>query len=585
MATAGHVDHGKSTLVKALTGSDPDTLAEERRRGLTIDLGFAWTVLPGGAELAFVDVPGHERYIGNTVTGIATAPAVLFTVAADDGWMPQSQEHLTAVDAFGIRHGLLVVTRADLADPAPATAEATARIARTGLGRVAAVAVSARTGAGMPELRRALAAFTAGLPSADPAAPVRLWIDRAFSAPGSGTVVTGTLAAGSIHIGQSLEVSPSGERVRVRGLHRLGRAVDGVTGPARVAVNLARVAVAAVPRGRALVAPGRWWRTTTVDVTWPATGRPPTEVLVHCGTAAVPARVRPLGPDAARLTLRRPLDLHHGDRILLRDTGRRVFVPVTVADPDPPVLTGRGAAAARGRLLATGSGAAVLLRGHDAMRGADLVAMGVTPESSGHDGWLLDPDHRRRLATRLAEVVAAHDAARPLDPGVPVADAARSLGLPEGLPVAAILEPPLVVAEGRVTRAGAEALPAEVAAGLAALTDELRAHPFRAPTVRRLTELGLTRAALARAVNLGVLWSSGAVYLSPDAPERAAAVARRLPEPFTVGDLSRALGGGRRVAIALLEHLDAAGVTRRAADGTRTLTPRARDTADHADLR
>ena len=166
VATAGHVDHGKSTLVRALTGMEPDRWAEERRRGMTIDLGYAWMTLPSGERLAFVDVPGHERFVPNMLAGLGPVPAVLFVVAADGGWMPQSAEHLAAVDALGVRHGLLVVTRADLADPGPATRQAVAEIGKTTLGAVEAVAVSAATGAGLPELREALARLAAVLAAA-----------------------------------------------------------------------------------------------------------------------------------------------------------------------------------------------------------------------------------------------------------------------------------------------------------------------------------------------------------------------------------------------------------------------------------
>src|SRR5579862_1977774 len=167
IATAGHVDHGKSALVRALTGIEPDRWAEERRRGLTIDLGFAWMKLPGGLRLAFVDVPGHERFVPNMLAGVGPVPAVLIVVAADGGWMPQSAEHLAAIDAMRIRHGLLAVTRCDLADPGPASRQAQAEIAASSLGQVEAVAVSSVTGAGLPELRDALARLVAALPAPD----------------------------------------------------------------------------------------------------------------------------------------------------------------------------------------------------------------------------------------------------------------------------------------------------------------------------------------------------------------------------------------------------------------------------------
>src|ERR1700712_2847615 len=181
VATAGHVDHGKSALVEALTGSDPDRLEEEHRRGLSIQLGYAWTSLPEVGEVAFVDVPGHERFVATMLAGVGPVPAVLFVVAADEGWMPQSGEHRDALAALGVERGLLVVTRSDLMEPDLAIEEAREHLAGTSLAGLAAVGVSARTGAGMPELRLALAELVAGMPQPDADQDVRLWIDRSFT--------------------------------------------------------------------------------------------------------------------------------------------------------------------------------------------------------------------------------------------------------------------------------------------------------------------------------------------------------------------------------------------------------------------
>jgi selenocysteine-specific elongation factor len=182
---------------------EPDRWAEERRRGMTIDLGYAWLTLPGGERLAFVDVPGHERFVPNMLAGLGPVPAVMFVVAADGGWMPQSAEHLAAVDALGVRHGLLVVTRSDLADPAPATRQALAEISRTSLRAVESIQVSAVTGQGMDDLRAALGRLVGSLdPAPGDAPPVRLWIDRSFTIRGAGTVVTGTLPAGTVRNNQ-----------------------------------------------------------------------------------------------------------------------------------------------------------------------------------------------------------------------------------------------------------------------------------------------------------------------------------------------------------------------------------------------
>src|SRR5580692_6021036 len=231
---------------------EPDRWAEERRRGMTIDLGFAWMSLPGGERLAFVDVPGHERFVPNMLAGVGPVPAVLFVVAADGGWMPQSQEHLAAIDAVGIRHGLLAVTRADLADPGPATRQALEHIAATSLGPVQAVAVSAVTGA--------------GLPVPDAAAPVRLWVDRSFSIRGAGTVVTGTLPAGTVRTGQELLLTPAMRPARIRRIESMNEPAASVTGVARVALNLRGLPADVPARGMALVDAGRWTMTRLADV-------------------------------------------------------------------------------------------------------------------------------------------------------------------------------------------------------------------------------------------------------------------------------------------------------------------------------
>src|SRR5690349_11662688 len=201
---------------------EPDRWAEERRRGMTIDLGFAWADLPSGATVAFVDVPGHERFVANMLAGVGPVPAAMIVVAADEGWRAQSAEHLAALDALAVRHGVLVVTRSDLADPGPAIARARAEIAGTTLGAVEAVAVSGATGAGLDELRAALDRLVARLPEPDPDAAVRLWIDRSFTVKGAGTVVTGTLGAGRLHVGDELELTGAARPVRVRGMQRLG---------------------------------------------------------------------------------------------------------------------------------------------------------------------------------------------------------------------------------------------------------------------------------------------------------------------------------------------------------------------------
>ncbi|MFV2100816.1 selenocysteine-specific translation elongation factor [Micromonospora sp. LOL_024] len=579
VATAGHVDHGKSTLVRALTGMEPDRWAEERIRGMTIDLGFAWTALPSGGTVAFVDVPGHQRFVPNMLAGVGPVPAAMVVVAADEGWMPQSAEHVAALDALGVGYGLLVVTRADLADPGPALAGARARLATTSLGAAEAVAVSAVTGVGLPELRGALDRLAARLPAPAVDGPVRLWVDRSFTVRGSGTVVTGTLGAGRLRVGDELEVAGAGEPVRVRGLHRLGAPCGEAGSVARVAVNLRGVPRDRVRRGDALLSPGRFRATDLVDVR--LAGDPvadlPATLTLHVGSAAVSARVRPLGVDTARLRLGRPLPLLVGDRALLRDPGsRRLVGGVTMLDVLPPPLGRRGAAAARADVLAGLDGRPDLtgeLRRRGLVRAGDLVRAGVPVTLAPVVGdWLADPEHWRRLAERLSVAVADHARRHPLEPGIPVEVLRQHLGLPVRALVEALVRPPLSLSVGRVVAAGADPLPEPVARALALVGDDFAAHPFRAPDVDRLAAVGLGTREIGAAVRAGVLLRlTGNVLLLPGAPRQAARVLAGLPQPFTLSAARQALDTTRRVAVPLLELLDRRGLTRRLPDDARTV--------------
>ncbi|MFG2019062.1 selenocysteine-specific translation elongation factor [Actinomadura geliboluensis] len=582
IATAGHVDHGKSTLVRALTGMEPDRLEEERRRGLTIELGFAWTTLPGGDRLAFVDVPGHERLVTTMLAGVGPAPAVLFVVAADQGWQRQSEEHLAVLDALGVRHGLLAVTRRDLAgdDLAElARDEALAHIAATSLGEVESVMVSGATGEGLDELRAALERLTASLPAPDLDADVRLWIDRIFTVRGRGTVVTGTLGAGTVNVDDRLAIGD--DIVRVRGLQSLKEDHDGIGAVARVAVNL-HGNVRRAGRGDALLTPGRWLTADLVDVRLrgePA-GDLPRELTLHAGTTAVPVHVRPLGADTARLALRRPLPLRVGDAALLRDPGaHRVPAGVTVLDVRPEPFRRRGAAAARARELASigdrpdGAGE---LRRRGLITRAELVAMGVPAPSAPVAGdWLADPDHWEDLRKRLITAVEEHAAAHPTDPGLPADAARRALGLPDRALVEALADG-LHQRDGRIYgRAVAPELPPPVQAAVDAVRRDLAAAPFQAPDAGRLAELGLTPKMLAAAAAAGALLKvGGGIVLLPGDDARAAALLGRLGGPFTLSEARRALGTTRRVAVPLLEHLDAAGYTTRVDDLRRRCTER-----------
>ena len=595
---------------------EPDRWAEERRRGLTIDLGFAWMTLPDGERLAFVDVPGHERFVPNMLAGVGAVPAVLVVVAADGGWMPQSAEHLAAIDAIGIRHGLLAVTRCDLADPGPATRQALEHLARSSLGSVEAVAVSAVTGAGLPELRAALGGLVASLPVPDAAAPVRLWVDRSFSIRGSGTVVTGTLPAGTIRSGQALLLTPSLRPARIRGIESLAEPVPSASGVARVALNLRGIAADVPARGMALVEAGRWTLTRRLDVrlSLPSCSSPalrlPQDMTVHIGSARTLARLRPLGAEetgVARLTLREPLPLHVGDRLLLRDPGSAgvTILGATVLDVAPPELVRRGAAAAAGRELAAWPdlpAAADLLRRHGLLRASAVAAMGVTgslPPPVTASGWLADPARWGELRRQLAEVVAAHARRDPLAIGLPPEAARAALRLPDRTLVEALARPRVSEAapegapsrvwlDGGYLRLGepqkapqaqrpAPTLPPQVIAGVRAVLADLADAPFMAPEAGRLRELGLDGRAIGAAVRAGLLLRvTEQIVLAPGAEAQAARALAGLPQPFTAAEARQVLGTTRRVAIPLLEFLDRAGITQRLPDDRRRVRLRRR---------
>ncbi|MGZ6827771.1 MAG: SelB domain-containing protein, partial [Mycobacteriales bacterium] len=543
--------------------------AEERRRGMTIDLGYAWTDLPSGEVIGFVDVPGHQRFIGNMLAGLGPSPAVLFVVAADEGWRRQSQEHLAAVEALGVERGLLAVTRSDLADPAPAVQEALGHLAATSLGAVEAVTVSGATGEGLDRLRAALDRLVAAAPPPDLAAPVRLWLDRSFTVRGAGTVVTGTLSAGRLAVGDELELD--GRRVQVRGLQSRGTTVASVDAVARVAVNLRGVEREAAGRGRALLAPGAWRGTDVVDVRLTRPGPVPPQLVLHVGTAAVAVRTRPLDEAHVRLQLGTPLPLRAGDRAVLRDPAAQLVLSgALVLDPDPPSLRRRGAAAGRAGALSTAT-AAPDLAAEVARRGAveravlERLGVGVHehPDVREVGDWLVAESKWTGWTVRLQEAVDTHAADRPLEAGLPEEAARRAAGLP-----APELLAPLVTAAGlerhggRVRRPGAVPALGVAEAAVQQVEARLAADPFAPPDLEELAALRLGPRELAAAEGAGRLVRLTAdVVLLPDGPARAMRVLAALPQPFTTSAARQALGTTRRVAVPLLEHLDGRGWT------------------------
>jgi selenocysteine-specific elongation factor len=315
LGTAGHVDHGKTALVAALTGVDTDRLPEERERGLTIVLGYAPLVLPSGRRWSVVDVPGHERFVRTMVAGATGIDAFLMVVAADDGVMPQTVEHAEVLRSLGVGEGVVAITKADAADPGPAAAQASEL-----LPGYEVVPCSARTGAGLDGLRAALERLAARLPSraAAPGGP-RLHIDRAFTVEGRGAVVTGTLWSGALESGDALELLPAGTAVRVRGLQVHDATVARAEAGQRVAVNLGGVRARDVSRGDVLAAPGALRPVEVLDCALTLReGRHGEEVHVHHGTREAPGRLIALEDDLWQLRLDRPVLAADGDRVVVR---------------------------------------------------------------------------------------------------------------------------------------------------------------------------------------------------------------------------------------------------------------------------
>lgn len=589
VATAGHVDHGKSTLVRALTGIEPDRWAEERRRGLTIDLGFAWTRLPSGRDVAFVDVPGHQRFLGNMLAGLGPAPVVLFVVAADEGWRAQSSDHRDAVAALGIEHGVLAVSRADRAPDrvADAVAQARTELAGTGLRDAPAVAVSGATGQGLDTLRDTLDEVLAQQPLPNAHGRVRLWVDRSFSITGAGTVATGTLSAGTLRRGDELDlVDPTGQhRVTVRGLESENQTQSAVGPVSRVALNLRGRTASEIQRGDALLTPDVWHLTDLLDVrrvSGPGTDRLPEHLTVHVGTAAVPCRLRSFDAEHARLRLDRALPLTVGDRLVLRNPGAGLMAGAVVLDGDPPELRRRGAAARRSVVLASmrpdgDLGTEVARRGAVAvtqLRQLGLFGDGDPSVPSGVrvvGEWWLDEAGLGAWARQLRNAVEELHRRDPLAAGMSRGAAQELLALPavELVDVLAA-KADLVVTAGYVSMPDQAEDLGPAAAAIAELERRLTTNPFHAPEADDLAQLGLGARELAAAERAGrVLRLRDGIVLLPRSPALAMRTLAELDQPFTTSAARQALGTTRRVMIPLLEYLDSRGWTRRLDAGHR----------------
>ena len=403
IGTAGHIDHGKSSLVQALTGTDPDRLPEEKRRGITMDLGFADLDL-GDVRVGFVDVPGHERFVKNMLAGVHGIDAVALVIAADEGVMPQTREPFEICRLLGVRQGLVVLTKIDLVEEellSLVRAEAEELVAGSFLEGAPVIAVSARAKIGLDELTAALRRIASEVPERSSDFVTRLPIDRAFSMKGFGAVVTGTLVAGEIAAGDDLELLPVGRRVRVRGVQVHGSSVDRARSGQRTAVNLAGVDVAEIERGMVLAPIGRLRPTQIIDVqlnvldTAPRGIRTRARVRVHIGSAEVLARVRvlensnelsPNGAGFAQLRFESPVIALHDERFIVRSySPSETIAGGRVLDPHASKHRGRQLAKAHDRLKLLSSSDRVTrlatfveASGNQGLRLADVAA---------HTGW------------------------------------------------------------------------------------------------------------------------------------------------------------------------------------------------------
>ena len=536
VGTAGHIDHGKTWLVRALTGKDTDRLPEEQRRGISIDLGYAPLELPDGRRLSLVDVPGHERFVRNMVAGATGIDLFLLVIDAGEGTRPQTHEHLAILRLLGIDRGVVAVTKSDAVDPETlelAVAEAQELVPGTEV-----VAVSAKTGEGLGKLRAALAAAADGAERTHADGPARLYADRVFSLRGIGTVVTGTLWSGTIGEGDELRVEPAGLDVRVRSAQVHDRTVERAEAGQRVAVALPGIERDQLARGDALVEPGAYPVTYRLDVALEQLTELPAAVTVHLGTAAVPARVARRGR-YAQLRLEQPIVAARGDRVVLR--AATTVGGGVVLDPLPP----RRVDPERLESLERGELGAIV---YEPVLESSLSHLGELGGVAHAGDWVFSREWLEGFSEDLHARLAAAD---PRDPGV---------DLPAAPWAAALV--PLLGVERRGSRLylpgarpkadGGEELLAELAAA--------------GPNPVKVSDAGLARVLEqeGRLVRVG-----DGMAVSAAAYERARAAL--VDECTAAGKITLArfrdlLGIGRRSAQLLLERFDADGLTRRVGD-------------------
>lgn len=623
IGTAGHVDHGKSTLVHALTGIDPDRLREEKEREMTLDLGFAWVTLPSGEPVGIVDVPGHRDFIENMLAGVGGIEAALFVVAADEGVMPQTREHLAILDLLGVSTGVVALTKADLAESDEwielVTADVSETLEGTALEGAPIVTVSARTGQGLDELRAELDQVVAQVePRPDRGRP-RLPVDRVFTISGFGTVVTGTLVDGSFAVGQEVEILPRGLKARVRGLQTHKQKVERAVPGSRVAINLSGVSKADLARGNVVASPGWLGSTVLADVRLhylPDAQRPlrhNTQLKFFSGAAEVMARVRLLGQDKlppgqsgwAQLRLRERVSLVKGDRFIVRVPSPPATVGGgVIVDPHPgrKHRRSRPQVIARLETLSQGTPAEILLqtlerRGPISVR--DLLSASQVTDAPQALAQLLDegqavlldaPRDIQELSTsngllaargwwsslidHIAHDLSAYHRQFPLRTGIP-REALRS-GLKLQAKVfnavmARAAAEELVADEGATVRLPSHAvtLNPDQQRRVDALLSDFRRQPFTTPSFKNSV------AAVGEEVLKVLIDRGNLVQISPDVlflPETYEDMVSRVRAyiqregSITLAQARDLFETSRKYAQALLEHLDEIGGTKRVGD-------------------
>jgi selenocysteine-specific elongation factor len=564
VATAGHVDHGKSTLILTLTGTDPDRWQEEKARGLTIDLGFGHTILPSGAEISFVDVPGHVRFLKNMLAGVGAVDACMFVVAATEGWKPQSEEHLRILDLLGIRHGIIALTKVGLVDRdwrELAIMDVEEHVAGTFLEGAPIVPVDAPAGVGLHELREALDNLLTRTPVAADRQRPRLWIDRVFAAKGSGTVVTGTLTGGSFAVDDELlALGPSGNKiVRVRAIQSHGNKEKSIGPGHRVAVNLSGASHEELLRGDALIVGPQWHRTTRFDARLSVLASVTHEVsrrgafALAIGSGEFPVKLRVLGDNTlsggstgfVRIHLPLPLPLLPGDRAILRDYGREETIGgIEVLDVDP-----RRAAA--GNTPDSSVERIVTERGWVELEQLARVSPHPWAGRIVASKWAVsEPAYVGMADSIRARIDSA--GALGLDPAQ-LDDRARAV-LPD------LRDEGISLRDGRVKRGE--------------VVDPLTDHPFiRALMVSPFQPpdaTGVDKAELRELIRRGLVVAADGVWFAPTALQQAAVLVAPLfaqnPEGITVAQIRDALGTTRKYILPLVGWFDANGITRRRGD-------------------